>query len=117
MKAKAWLAVTLVFSAGALAVNAAWVHYYNVIDQRHVESYDEIVRTYDRRIVAIRSQYDARLAELEILHRRQVESLRVQIEHKVDRVLAKLDAMPLTPGVLEARQEVERVKEGIPHAD
>lgn len=100
MKTKIWLSLAAIFAAGALAVNALWVHYYNVIDARHVQQIDELT-----------DRYANRIAGLERTHKRAMGEMRNRVEKKVDRVLEKLDALPPTPIVIDARKEIERVKE------
>lgn len=99
IQTKLWLSVAAVFAAGALAVNAVWVYSYNDIDRRHVAQID-----------ALTSRYAARSESLERSHKRQLGEMRNRVEVKVDRVLEKLERMPTTPIVIEARQELESVR-------
>lgn len=99
MKTKIWLSLAAIFAAGALAVNALWVHYYNVIDARHVQQIDELT-----------DRYANRIAGLERTHKRAMGEMRNRVERKVDRVLEKLDKLPSKPIIIETRSELEEVK-------
>jgi len=99
MKTKIWLSLAAIFAAGALAVNALWVHYYNVIDARHVQQIDELT-----------DRYANRIAGLERTHKRAMGEMRNRVERKVDRVLDKLDKLPSTPIIIETKRELEEVK-------
>lgn len=99
MKTKIWLSLAAIFAAGALAVNALWVHYYNVIDARHVQQIDELT-----------DRYANRIAGLERTHKRAMGEMRNRVERKVDRVLEKLDKLPSKPIIIETRRELEEVK-------
>lgn len=101
IQTKLWLSVAAVFAAGALAVNAVWVYSYNDIDRRHVAQID-----------ALTSRYVTGIESLEQTHKRQLDGVRNSIEIKVDRVLEKLDRAPATRAVIEARQELESVRDG-----
>jgi len=99
MKTKIWLSLAAIFAAGALAVNALWVHYYNAIDARHVQQIDELT-----------DRYANRIAGLERTHKRAMGEMRNRVERKVDRVLEKLDKLPSTPIIIETKRELEEVK-------
>lgn len=99
IQAKVWLSVAAVFAAGALAVNSVWVYSYNNIDRRHVAQIDELT-----------DRYATRIEGMERSHKRQLGEMRNRVEKKVDKVLEKLERMPMSPIVIEARQELERVR-------
>lgn len=99
IQTKLWLSVAAVFAAGALAVNAVWVYSYNDIDRRHIAQID-----------ALTDRYATRIENMERSHKRQLGEVRNRIETKVDKVLEKLERMPKTPAVIEARQELESVR-------
>lgn len=99
IQTKLWLSVAAVFAAGALAVNAVWVYSYNDIDRRHIAQID-----------ALADRYATRIENLERAHERQLGEVRNRIEVKVDKVIKKLDRMPMTIDVIEARQELESVR-------
>lgn len=99
MKNKIFLSVAAIFTFGALVVNAIWVHYYNKIDIRHVEQ-----------VHALTTMHDERVAAMERSYKRQLGEMRNRVEKKVDKVLEKLDKLPPTPIVIDARNEIERVK-------
>lgn len=94
-----FLSIAVIFTFGALVVNAIWVHYYNKMDIRHVEQINHLTAMYESRMEAQERSY-----------KRQLGEMRNRVEKKVDRVLEKLDALPPTPIVLDARKEIERVK-------
>ena len=95
---KIWLGLAAVFAAGALFGNAAWVYYYNVIDQRHVLQVNQTI-----------AFYEDKLQKKETSHKRAMGEMRNRVEKKVDSVIEKLDKMPLTPIVIDARREIESV--------
>ncbi len=99
MKNKIFLSVAAIFTFGALVVNAIWVHYYNKIDIRHVEQ-----------VHALTTMHDERVAAMERSYKRQLGEMRNRVEKKVDKVLEKIDQLPPTPIVIDARNEIERVK-------
>lgn len=99
MKNRIFLSIAAVFTFGALVVNAIWVHYYNKIDMRHVEQIDQLSKMHQDRMEAQERSY-----------KRQLGEMRNRVEKKVDRVLEKLDSLPPTPIVIDARQEIEKVK-------
>lgn len=95
MRNKIFLSVAAIFTFGALVVNAVWVHYYNKIDVRHVQQINEFAE---------------RMEAQERSYKRQLGEMRNRVEKKVDRVLEKLEQLPPTPIVIDARKEIERVK-------
>lgn len=99
VKAKVWLSIAAVFSAGALAVNAIWVYSYNEIDKRHVAQIDDLTTIYNERL-ALQNRS----------HKRAMGELRNRVEKKVDKVLEKLEKLPSTPIVIETRRELQGVK-------
>ena len=99
MKTKIWLSLAAIFAAGALAVNAMWVHYYNVVDARHVDQVNSLT-----------ARYAARIEGLERTHKRAMGEMRNRVERKVDRVLEKLDKLPSTPIIIETKRELQEVK-------
>lgn len=99
IKTKIWLSIAAIFTAGALAVNAVWVYSYNEIDRRHVAQIDELT-----------SMYNERLEFQDRSHKRAMGELRNRVEKKVDQVLEKLDRLPPMPIVIDARKEIEKVK-------
>lgn len=101
IQTKLWLSVAAVFAAGALAVNTVWVYSNNHIDRRHVEQID-----------ALTDRYAARIERMELTHKLQLDEVRNGVEVKIDRVLEKLERAPATPAVVEARQELESVRDG-----
>lgn len=96
-----FLSVAAIFTFGALVVNAIWVHYYNKIDIRHVEQVEYLTRLHNDRMQAQESSY-----------KRQLGEMRNRVEKKVDLVLEKLDTLPPTPIIIDARKEIEQVKNG-----
>ena len=101
IQSKLWLSVAAVFAAGALAVNAVWVYSYDNIDRRHIAQID-----------ALADRYATRIENMERSHKRQLSEMRNRVEVKVDKVLEKLERAPATPAVVEARQELESVRDG-----
>lgn len=99
MKTKIWLSLAAIFAAGALAVNALWVHYYNVIDARHVQQIDELT-----------DRYANRIAGLERTHKRAMGEMRNRVEKKVDTILEKLDKFPPSPVIIDVRKAIEESK-------
>lgn len=100
MRNRVFLSIAVIFTFGALVVNAIWVHYYNKIDKRHVDQINELTYSHQRRVERLERSYKVQLGQM-----------RNRVEKKVDRVLEKLDALPPTPIVIDARKEIERVKE------
>lgn len=100
MKVKFWLSVAAVFASGALAVNAVWVHFYNVVDLRHVNQINELV-----------TLYDSRMETLERSHKRELGKMRNRVEKKIDRVLSLMETLPPTPTIQRTREELEKVKD------
>lgn len=98
---KILLSIFAVFSAGAIIVNAIWVYSYNTIDARHVQQINETIELYDNRITKIHAS-----------HRREMGAMRNRVEKKVDAVLEKLEKMPPSPIVIDARREIESVRNG-----
>ena len=98
-RGKVWMGLAVVFAAGALIGNAAWVHYYNQIDQRHVQQINDLTVRYSEKFEA-----------QERSHKRAMGEMRNRVEKKVDSILDKLDQMPPTPIVINAKREIESVK-------
>ena len=98
-RGKVWAGLAAVFAAGALIGNAAWVHYYNQIDQRHVQQINDLTVRYSEKFEA-----------QERSHKRAMGEMRNRVEKKVDGILDKLDQMPPTPIVINAKREIESVK-------
>lgn len=99
LKNKIFLSVAAIFTFGALVVNAIWVHYYNKIDIRHVEQVRSLTTMHDERVAAMERSY-----------KRQLGEMRNRVEKKVDKVLEKLEQLPPTPIVIDARNEIKQVK-------
>ena len=99
IRTKAWLSIAAIFAAGALAVNAIWVHSYNEIDMRHVVQIDDLT-----------DRYAARIESLERSHKRQLGEMRNRVEKKVDTILEKLDKFPPIPVVIDLRKAIEESK-------
>jgi len=99
MRNRVFLSIAVIFTFGALVVNAIWVHYYNKIDKRHVEQINELTYNHEKRVERMERSY-----------KRQLGEMRNRVEKKVDRVLEKLDALPPTPIVIDARKEIEKVR-------
>src|SRR5690554_3819337 len=99
MRNRVFLSIAVIFTFGALVVNALWVHYYNKIDKRHVEQINELTYNHEKRVERMERSY-----------KRQLGEMRNRVEKKVDRVLEKLDALPPTPIVIDARKEIEKVR-------
>jgi len=99
MRNRVFLSIAVIFTFGALVVNAIWVHYYNKIDRRHVEQINELTYNHEKRVERMERSY-----------KRQLGEMRNRVEKKVDRVLEKLDALPPTPIVIDARKEIEKVR-------
>lgn len=98
-RSKIWLGLAAVFAAGALFGNAAWVYYYNEIDQRHVQQINDLTVRYSEKFEA-----------QERSHKRAMGEMRNRVEKKVDKVLEKLDQMPPSPIIINAKREIESVK-------
>lgn len=94
-----FLSIAVIFTFGALVVNAIWVHYYNKIDLRHVEQINHLTEMHEDRVASMERSY-----------KRQLGEMRNRVERKVDRVLEKLDELPPNPIVIDARKEIEQVK-------
>lgn len=116
-KRKVWLSLMVIFTFGALTVNAVWVYYYNKIDQRHVAQIDEISKMHDDRIEKQALSYEVQIAEMrdqaqrmERSHKYQMGEMRNRLEKKVDQVLNKLDKMPPHPVVIDVKREIEKVR-------
>lgn len=99
MRNRVFLSIAVIFTFGALVVNAIWVHYYNKIDKRHVEQINELTYNHEKRVERMERSY-----------KRQLGEMRNRVERKVDRVLEKLDKLPSTPIIIETRRELEEVK-------
>ena len=98
-RGKVWMGLAVVFAAGALIGNAAWVHYYNQIDQRHVQQINDLTVRYSEKFEA-----------QERSHKRAMGEMRNRVEKKVDSILDKLDKMPPTPIIISAKREIESVR-------
>lgn len=98
-KGKVWICLLVIFTFGALTVNAIWVYYYNKIDLRHVKQIDELTAAYESRFQSQERSYKYQLGEM-----------RNRVEKKLDVVLQKLEKAPQVPVVIDARREIERVK-------
>lgn len=94
-KRKVWLSLMVIFTFGALTVNAVWVYYYNKIDQRHVAQIDEFAQ---------------RMEAQDRSYKYQLGQMRNRVEKKVDQVLSKLDKMPPHPVVIDVKREIEKVR-------
>lgn len=99
IRTKVWLSLAAIFAAGALAVNAIWVHSYNEIDRRHVAQVDDLTE-----------RYSMRIAGLERTHKRHMGEMRNRVEKKVDTILEKLDKFPPSPVVIDLRKAIEESK-------
>lgn len=99
VKTKVWLSMAAIFAAGALAVNSIWVYSYNEIDRRHVQQIDELTDRYANRIEG-----------LERTHKRAMGEMRNRVEKKVDKVLEKLDKLPVSPVIIDVRAAIEEAK-------
>lgn len=116
-KRKVWLSLMVIFTFGALTVNAVWVYYYNKIDIRHVTQIDEISKMHDDRIEKQALSYELQIAEMrdrnermERSHKYQMGEMRNRLERKVDQVISKLEKLPPTPVVIDVKREIEKVK-------
>lgn len=98
-RGKIWLSVAAVFAAGAFLVNAIWVYSYNEVDRRHVAQINETV-----------AFYEDKLKRKESSHKRAMGEMRNRVEKKVDLIIEKLDKMPPSPIIINARREIESVK-------
>lgn len=85
---KFWLAVAMVFVFGAFTSNFAWLIYTSYKDALYVE----------------------RITKVENSYKYQLGQQRTKIESKIDSVLEKLNQLPPTPVIINAKTELERAR-------
>ena len=109
-RGKVWMGLAVVFAAGALIGNAAWVHYYNQIDQRHINHINETIVFYEDKLSETIATYEDKVKRNEDSYKRSLGEMRNRVEKKVDNILDKLDKIPQSPIIISAKREIESVK-------